>query len=126
LPSVEECYRGVTSGSFIGGMPIAESVATGVVDPYQRVFGYPGLHVMVGSVMPANPSVNPSLMITGLAERAMAFWPNKGDDDPRPPLGSGYRRLKPVMPHKPMVPAGAPAELRLDAKKEDVIPLYPY
>jgi hypothetical protein len=25
-----------------------------------------------------------------------------------------------------MIPAGAPAELRLDAKKEDVIPLYPY
>jgi hypothetical protein len=41
-------------------------------------------------------------------------------------IGSGYNRLKPVMPHKPMVPAGAPAELRLDAKKEDVIPLYPY
>jgi hypothetical protein len=41
-------------------------------------------------------------------------------------LGSGYNRLKPVMPHKPMVPAGAPAELRLNAKKEDVIPLYPY
>jgi len=39
---------------------------------------------------------------------------------------SGYNRLKPVMPHEPMVPAGAPAELRLDAKKENVIPLYPY
>jgi cholesterol oxidase len=34
--------------------------------------------------------------------------------------------LKPVMPHKPMVPKGAPAELQLDARKEDVIPLYPY
>ena len=62
----------------------------------------------------------------GLAERAMSFWPNRGDADPRPALGSGYNRLKPVMPHKPMVPSGAPAELRLDAKKEDVIPLYPY
>jgi cholesterol oxidase len=30
------------------------------------------------------------------------------------------------MPLKPIVPAGAPAELRLDAKKENVIPLYPY
>ena len=97
-----------------------------VVDPYQRAFGYPGLHVMDGSVMPANPGVNPSLMITALAERAMSVWPNKGEADPRPPLGSGYNRLKPIMPHKPMVPAGAPAELRLDAKKENVIPLYPY
>ena len=96
-----------------------------VVDPYQRAFGYPGLHVMDGSVMPANPGVNPSLMITALAERAMSVWPNKGEADPRPPLGSGYNRLKPIMPHKPMVPAGAPAELRLDVKKENVIPLYP-
>jgi cholesterol oxidase len=107
-------------------MPIAESAAKGVVDPYQRAFGYPGLHVMDGSVMPANPGVNPSLMITALAERAMSVWPNKGEADPRPTLGSGYNRLKAVMPHKPMVPAGAPAELRLDAKKENVIPLYPY
>ena len=42
------------------------------------------------------------------------------------PLGSGYERLAPVMPHQPIVPAGAPGELRLDAKKEDIIPEYPY
>jgi len=121
-----EVINKTASAHFIGGMPIAESAAKGVVDPYQRAFGHPGLHVMDGSVMPANPGVNPSLMITGLAERAMSFWPNKGDADPRPALGSGYNRLKPVMPHKPLVPKGAPAELRLNAKKEDVIPLYPY
>ena len=95
------------SAHFIGGMPIAESAAKGVVDPYQRAFGYPGLHVMDGSVMPANPGVNPSLMITGLAERAMSLWPNKGDADPRPALGSGYNRQKPIMPRKPIVPKGA-------------------
>jgi cholesterol oxidase len=121
-----EVVNRTASAHFIGGMPIAEVAAKGVVDPYQRAFGHVGLHVMDGSVMPANPGVNPSLMITALAERAMSFWPNKGDADSRPPLGAGYRRLKPVMPHKPIVPKGAPAELRLDAKKEDVIPLYPY
>ena len=62
----------------------------GNYSPYQRAFGYPGLHVMDGSVMPANPGVNPSLMSIGLAERAMSLWPNKGDADPRPSLGSGY------------------------------------
>jgi cholesterol oxidase len=121
-----EVVNRTASAHFIGGMPIAERAAKGVVDPYQRVFGQPGLHVMDGSVMPANPGVNPSLMITALAERAMSFWPNKGEADPRPPLGSGYHRLKAVMPHQPIVPAGAPAELRLDATKDDVIPLYPY
>lgn len=114
------------SAHFIGGMPIAETTEDGVVDPYQRVFGQPGLHVMDGSVMPANPGVNPSLLITSLAERAMSLWPNKGDADARPPLGSGYTAVAPVMPHQPIVPAGAPGELRLDARKADIIPEYPY
>jgi cholesterol oxidase len=81
---------------------------------------------MDGSVMPANPGVNPSLTITALAERAMSLWPNKGDTDARPPLGSGYERVAPVTPHRPVVPAGAPGELRLDASRADVIPEYPY
>ena len=114
------------SAHFVGGIPIGESSQTGAVDPYLRTFGQPGLHVMDGSVMPANPGVNPSLSITALAERAMSLWPNKGDADARPPLGSGYARIDPVMPHRPVVPAGAPAELRLDATKEEVIPAYPY
>jgi cholesterol oxidase len=81
---------------------------------------------MDGSVMPANPGVNPSLTIMALAERAMSFWPNKGDADTRPPMGSGYERVDPVMPDRPFVPAGAVGELRLDAKAADVVPAYPY
>jgi cholesterol oxidase len=114
------------SAHFVGGIPIGDSSETGAVDPYLRLFGQPGLHVMDGSVMPANPGVNPSLTITALAERAMSLWPNQGDTDTRPPLGSGYERIHPIMPHRPVVPAGAPAELRLDADKADVIPAYPY
>ncbi len=114
------------SAHFVGGIPIGDTREGGAVDPYLRLFGQPGLHVMDGSVMPANPGVNPSLMITALAERAMSLWPNKGDADMRPPLGSGYERIAPVMPHRPIVPAGAPGELRLDAKKSDIIPDYPY
>jgi len=114
------------SAHFIGGIPLGESSERGAVDPYQRVFGQPGLHVMDGSVMPANPGVNPSLLITALAERAMSLWPNKSDADTRPPLGSGYERVDPVMPRRPFVPVGALGELRLDAKKSDIIPEYPY
>ena len=76
--------------------------------------------------MTANPGVNPSLTITALAERAMSLWPNKGDPDTRPPLGVGDERVSPVMPHQPAVPAGAPGELRLDARQSDIIPEYPY
>ncbi len=114
------------SAHFVGGIPIGDSSEDGAVDPYLRMFGQPGLHVMDGSVMPTNPGVNPSLTITALAERAMSLWPNKGDVDTRPPLGSGYERVDPVVPHRPIVPAGAPGELRLDARKDDVIPAYPY
>jgi len=121
-----EVINRTASAHFTGGIPIGDSSKSGAVDPYQRVFGQPGLHVIDGSVMPANTGVNPSLMITALAERAMSLWPNKGDADNRPPLGSGYERVDPVMPNRPFVPAGALGELRLDAKKSDIIPEYPY
>ncbi|MEU3767123.1 GMC family oxidoreductase [Amycolatopsis keratiniphila] len=101
------------TGHFIGGCAIGDSAETGVVDPYQRVHGYPGLHIADGSAISANLGVNPSLTITAQAERAMSLWPNKGEEDPRPPLGSGYRRLSPVAPLKPVVPPEAPAALRL-------------
>ncbi len=42
----------------------------------------------------------------------MAFWPNKGEADPRPALGSAYTRVAPVPPRRPAVPAHAPAALR--------------
>ena len=71
---------------FIGGCAIGDSAATGVVDPYQRVYGYDGLHVVDGSTISANLGVNPSLTITAQAERAMALWPNKGEVDTRPAL----------------------------------------
>jgi cholesterol oxidase len=43
----------------------------------------------------------------------MAFWPNRGDADPRPALGAAYQRLDPVSPRSPVVPEHAPAALRL-------------
>jgi cholesterol oxidase len=97
---------------FLGGAPIGETPEHGVVDPYQRVFGHPGLHVVDGAAISANLGVNPSLTITAQAERAMALWPNRGDADPRPPLGAPYVRLDSVPPRAPAVPEGAPAALR--------------
>jgi cholesterol oxidase len=98
---------------FIGGCAIGTDPDHGVVDPYQRVYNYPGLHIADGSAISANLGVNPSLTITAQAERAMSLWPNKGEDDPRPPLGADYERLTPVPPRRPAVPESAPAALRL-------------
>ncbi|MCW2901467.1 MAG: glucose-methanol-choline oxidoreductase [Streptosporangiaceae bacterium] len=98
---------------FIGGCAIGASAADGVIDPYHRVYGYEGLHIVDGSAVSANLGVNPSLTITAQAERAMSLWPNHGEADPRPTLGEGYRRLPAVAPLSPVVPAAAPGALRL-------------
>jgi cholesterol oxidase len=111
--SVGEIVNIPMTAHIIGGCPIGDSPDTGVLDPWQRVFGYEGLHVTDGSAVTANLGVNPSLTITAQAERAMAFWPNKGEPDPRPGVGSAYRSMEPVAPARPAVPAAAPGALRL-------------
>ncbi|SEO17836.1 cholesterol oxidase [Actinacidiphila rubida] len=92
---------------FLGGCPIGEDAEHGVIDPYHRLYGHPGIHVVDGAAVSANLGVNPSLTITAQAERAMSLWPNKGEEDPRPAQGEGYRRLPAVAPHTPAVPAEA-------------------
>ena len=76
------------------------------------MYGYPTLSVMDGAAISANLGVNPSLSITAQAERAASLWPNKGEDDLRPAQGQPYRRLSPIAPVRPVVPADAPAALR--------------
>jgi cholesterol oxidase len=53
----------------LGGCPMADDPAAGVVDAYGRVYGYPGLHVSDGSIVPGALGVNPSETIAALAER---------------------------------------------------------
>ncbi|MBL1078186.1 GMC family oxidoreductase [Nocardia sp. 2] len=101
------------TGHFIGGCVIGDSPETGVVDPYHRLYGHPGLHIIDGSTISANLGVNPSLTITAQAERAISLWPNRGEPDQRPAPGADYRRIAPVAPRYPMVPPTAPAALRL-------------
>ena len=65
------------------------------------------------STITANLGVNPSLTITAQAERAMALWPNKGEEDVRPELGSAYVRMSAIEPKNPVVPDHAYGALRL-------------
>lgn len=97
---------------FIGGCPIGRTADDGVLDPYQRVHGYPTLHVLDGAAVTANLGVNPSLTITAQAERAVSLWPCEGEDDSRPVDQREYVRLDPVPPRTPVVPAGAPGAWR--------------
>lgn len=111
--TVGDLFNVPMTAHMLGGCVIGDSPETGVVDPYQRVYGHPGLHVLDGSAVTANLGVNPSLTITAQAERALAMWPNQGERDTRPALGDAYRRIAYVEPRTPAVPETAPAALRL-------------
>ncbi|MEY9962369.1 cholesterol oxidase [Streptacidiphilus sp. MAP12-16] len=108
---------------FLGGCVIADSPERGVIDPYQRLYGYPGISVADGSTVSANLGVNPSLTITAQAERALSMWPNKGEEDARPAQGEAYRRIAPVAPRSPAVPESAFAALKLPLLPVPVVPL---
>jgi len=53
----------------LGGCPMGRDASRGVVDPWGQVFGYPGLSIADGSVMPGPVGPNPSLTIAALADR---------------------------------------------------------
>jgi cholesterol oxidase len=59
----------------LGGCPFGREVSQGVIGLDCQVHGYPGLYVVDGSIVPANPGINPSLTITALAEYAMSLIP---------------------------------------------------
>lgn len=61
----------------LGGAKMGATATDGVVDSHCRVFNYPDLYVIDGSIIPANLGVNPSLTITTLAEYAMSKIPQK-------------------------------------------------
>ena len=115
-----ELFNIPLTAHFLGGAVIGDSVEHGVIDPYHRVYNYPSLYVVDGAAISANLGVNPSLSITAQAERAASLWPNKGEADLRPTQGEGYRRIDPIAPAEPMVPAGAPAALDWNVSREAV------
>ncbi len=66
-----------TTAHILGGCVMGASPEEGVVDWEGRVFGYPGLFVADGSIVPANLNANPALTITALAEYVMDKVPAK-------------------------------------------------
>jgi cholesterol oxidase len=54
----------------LGGCPMGFNAEDGVVNSYGEVFGYPGLYVVDGSVMPGPVGPNPSLTIAAISDRA--------------------------------------------------------
>lgn len=115
-----ELFNIPLTAHFLGGAVIGDSPEHGVIDAYHRVWNYPTLSVVDGAAISANLGVNPSLSITAQAERAASLWPNKGEQDLRPAQGEPYRRLDPIEPAHPVVPAHAPAALDWGVSAETV------
>jgi cholesterol oxidase len=61
-----------TTAHMLGGCLMGQTAEEGVIDEDFQAHHYPGLFIVDGSVVPANPGVNPSLTITALAEYAMS------------------------------------------------------
>ena len=78
LGSIGENLLGLpTTAHILGGTPLGRDASEGVVGEGFEVHNYPGMYIVDGSIMPANPGVNPSLTITALAEYAMSKIPGK-------------------------------------------------
>jgi cholesterol oxidase len=75
----EVLLRTPATAHILGGCCIGRDAESGVIDEQHQVFGYPGLYVCDGSVVPGNLAVNPSLTISALAERFAAFFPRSPD-----------------------------------------------
>jgi cholesterol oxidase len=78
LGSLGENLLGLpTTAHILGGAPMGKDASEGVVNENFEVHNYPGMYIIDGSIMPANPGVNPSLTITALAEYAMSKMESK-------------------------------------------------
>jgi len=68
-----ESLAGIPSTAHIlGGAVMGDEASTGVINKNNEVFNYENMLVVDGSMISANPGVNPSLSITAIAEHAMA------------------------------------------------------
>ena len=73
-----ETVTGIPSTAHIlGGAVMGADIKTGVIDKNNKVFDYENMYVCDGSMISANPGVNPSLSITAISERAMSLIAEK-------------------------------------------------
>lgn len=61
----------------LGGCPMGDTAETGFVNPFGEVYGYKGLYVVDGSIMPTSIGPNPALTIAALAEMIAAQIPQQ-------------------------------------------------
>lgn len=75
--STETLFGIPTTAHILGGACMGRNSEEGVIDKDNKVYGYHNMYVCDGSMISANPGVNPSLSITAISERAMSKIPFK-------------------------------------------------
>ena len=75
--SLETLFGAPVTAHILGGAVMGASDREGVIDQHNRVFNYQNMYVCDGSMISANPGVNPSLSITAITEHAMSHIPPK-------------------------------------------------
>ena len=72
VPATWTVLKNLVTPHPLGGCNMGTTPANGVVDHRGQVFGYPGLYVADGAVVPRAVGLNPSRTIAALAERIAA------------------------------------------------------
>lgn len=74
--------RELTTPHPLGGCRMADNAEKGVVDHRGEVFGYPGLYVADGAIIPFALGINPSRTIAALAERNVSLMLAENSQNP--------------------------------------------
>jgi cholesterol oxidase len=82
----ETLFNIPTTAHMLGGCPMGRNAEEGTVNRFCEVFNYPGMYIVDGSIVPANPGINPSLTIAALAEYAMNHIADSPNGRLRPPI----------------------------------------
>jgi cholesterol oxidase len=92
----------------LGGCCMGEAEGDGVVDSEGRAFGYPGLHVLDGGIIPVAVGANPSHTIAAVAERCVeaAIRRQPGRERWRAPEADQAVRLVPPEDRVSIPPGG--------------------
>jgi cholesterol oxidase len=69
----ETLFNMPSTAHILGGAVMGANANEGVIDKNNMVFGYKNMMICDGSMISANPGVNPSLSIAAITERAMSY-----------------------------------------------------
>jgi cholesterol oxidase len=106
-------FRDLITPHPLGGCNMGSSAEDGVVDHTGEVFGYPGLYVLDGAIIPESIGINPSRTIAALAERNVGMLLDKLDGKREPVR----RPAAPAREPEPVTAGAAGLELAAAAER---------